>query len=232
MEIGGFQKFTLIDYPERIAATIFVSGCNFACPFCHNPELVVPEKIKERPKISLEEVLDFLEERKELLEGVVVCGGEPTIYKDLPNLAKKIKEMGYLVKIDTNGYTPGILRELIDKKLVDYIAMDVKGPKKRYSKVVNKEIDVKKIEESINLFKEEKVDYEFRTTVVPNILEKKDIIEIAKWLSPAKRYFIQQFKAGETIDPIFKEAKPYSLEYLQGIKEAVSPFFEFCDVRA
>ena len=136
MTIGGLQKLTLIDYPGKIACTVFLFGCNFKCPWCYNPELVLPEKIKKQTGISEKEFFNFLENRKGLLQGVVICGGEPTINQDLPKFIKKIKKMGYAVKLDTNGSNPKMLKELISKKLIDYVAMDIKFPQNRYSELL------------------------------------------------------------------------------------------------
>jgi len=231
MKIGGFQKLTLIDYPGRIAATVFLTGCNFRCPFCYSSELVLPEKIKNQPKISEKDFFIFLKERKELIEGIVLCGGEPTISKGLTPLIKKIKKMGFSVKLDTNGSDPKLLKTLIDKKLVDYIAMDIKGPKERYNNFSGTKADVKKIQKSIDILKEGKVDYEFRSTIVPTLHKREDVIEMAKWIRGAKRYYLQNFRSEKTIDPKFEKIKPYPQEYLLEIQKAISPFFEICQVR-
>ncbi len=179
MLIGGLQKMTLIDYPDKIACTVFVAGCNFRCPWCYSRELVLPEKIKKQPCITEKEFFDFLKSRQGLLEGVVVCGGEPCLNKKLPRFVKKIKDLGYAVKIDTNGSNPDILKYLIDKRLIDYVAMDIKSPKEKYQKITAKKLNIKNIEKSILLLLENKVDYEFRTTIIPGLFEKKDIIKIA-----------------------------------------------------
>jgi len=229
MTIGGLQKLTLIDYPGKLAATVFFLGCNFRCPWCYSSELVLPEKIEEQPKISEKDFFDFLKERKELLEAVVLCGGEPTVNKDLPKFVKKIKKMGYAVKLDTNGSNPKMLKVLIDKKLIDYVAMDIKLPKERYSELYSK---VESIEKSIKILKQNRVDYEFRTTVVPTVLEKQDILKIAKWIGgPNVKYYLQNFRAEKTIDPKFEKIKPYSDKYLLDIRKAISPFFEVCQIR-
>lgn len=231
MTIGGLQKTTLIDYPGKIAATVFLTGCNFRCPWCYSGELVLPEKIKEQPKISEKEFFDFLKQRKGLLEGTVLCGGEPTLNKDLPRFVRKIKKMGYAVKIDTNGSNPAMLKDLIDKKLIDYVAMDVKAPKEKYEKIVGRKVNIKNIDKSISLLKEGRVDCEFRTTVVPNLLEKKDILKISQWLSGPKRYYLQNFRPEKTIDPKFEKIKPYPDKYLSDILKTISPFFETCRMR-
>lgn len=231
MEIGGLQKLTLIDYPGRLAATVFIIGCDFRCPFCYSPELVLPEKIKNQPRILEKDFFDFLKERKGLLEGVVICGGEPTIHQKLPDFCKKIKKLEYLIKLDTNGSNPEMLKKLINKKLIDYVAMDIKAPKAKYSEAAGVKVNIKKIEESIDILKEGKIDYEFRSTVVPTILEKEDILKIAQWIGPAKKYYLQNFRPEKTINPKFEKIKPYPQEYLLEIQKVISPFFEICQVR-
>jgi len=231
MQIGGLQKITLIDFPGRLAATIFLTGCNFRCPFCYASELVLPEKIKKQPKISQTEFFKFLKERKKLIDGVVLCGGEPTMSKGLVSLIKKIKKMGFLVKLDTNGADPKTLKKLIDEKLIDYVAMDLKAPKEKYQKVTGTKVDVKKIQKSIDILKEGKVDYEFRSTIVPTLHKKEDVIEMARWIRGAKRYYLQNFRPEKTIDPKFEKMKPYSQEFLLEIQKIIVPFFEVCQVR-
>ena len=231
MILGGLQKTTLIDFPGRIAATVFLCGCNFRCPWCYSSELVLPEKIKNQPKISEKEFFKFLKDRKELLEGVVICGGEPTINRDLPDFIKKIKNSGFLVKLDTNGSNPQMLKSLIDGKLIDYIAMDIKGPKEKYGEFTGRKADIKKIQKSIDILKEGKVAYEFRSTILPSLHTREDIIEMAKWIRGAKRYYLQNFRPEKTIDPKFKKIKPYPQEFLLEIQKIISPFFETCQIR-
>jgi len=230
MIIGGLQKLTLIDYPGRLAATVFFLGCNFRCPWCYSSELVLPEKIKKQPKISEKELFSFLKERQGLLEGVVICGGEPTINNDLPKFIKKIKKLGYAVKLDTNGSNPKMLKKLIKEKLIDYVAMDVKLPKEKYPKILKAKVD--DIEKSIKILKESKVDFEFRTTVVPTVLDKKDVLKIAKWIGGLNvKYYLQNFRPEKTLDPKFERIKPYPDKYLLNIQKAISPFFEVCKIR-
>ena len=231
IKIGGLQKLTLIDYPGRIAATVFLIGCDFKCPWCYSSELVLPEKIKKQPRISEKEFFSFLKERRRLLEGITICGGEPCINKDLPQLCKKIKKLGYLVKLDTNGSNPKMLKNLIDKKLVDYVAMDIKAPKEKYSEATGIKADVKKIQKSIDILKIGKVDCEFRSTIVPILHKKEDILEMAKWISGAKRYYLQNFRAEKTVQPKLERIKPYPQEYLLDIQRVIAPFFEVCQVR-
>ena len=231
IEIGGLQKTTLIDYPGQVAATVFLTGCNFRCLFCYSPELVLPEKIKKQPKISEKELFDFLEGRKGLLEGVVICGGEPTCNQGLPEFIRKIKEMGFLVKLDTNGSNPKMLERLIEEKLIDYVAMDIKAPQEKYEKVTGTKVKIQDIEESIRILKEGTVDYEFRTTVVSTLHSREDIVEIAKWIGPAKRFFLQEFRPEKTIDPQFGKVKSYPKEFLEDLINEISSYFKTCQIR-
>ncbi len=231
IEIGGLEKSTLIDYPGRIAATVFLMGCNFRCPFCYSSELVLPEKILKQPRIPEKVFFDFLKERQGLLDGIVICGGEPTLQKDLPGFIKKIKDLGYLVKLDTNGSNPEMLKRLMGQGLIDYVAMDVKSCKEKYDLAAGVKVDIKKIEESIETLKQGKTDYEFRTTVVPIVHTKEDILSLAKWLGPAKKYYLQNFRGEKTIDPKFENVKPYPKDFLLEIQKEISPFFEICQVR-
>ncbi len=236
MVIGGLEKLTLIDFPDKLACTVFLTGCNFCCPWCHSPELVLPERIKIQPKISEKEFFKFLSERKNLLEGCVLCGGEPTVNKDLEKFARRIKNLGYAVKLDTNGSNPDALKNLIDKKLIDYVAMDIKAPKEKYQKMIGRKIDIGKIEKSVAFLKKNKVGYEFRTTVVPTLLTEKDILKIAAWISSGgkekgEKYYLQQFGSGKTLAPEFEKLKPYPDEYILTIVKKISPFFDDCQMR-
>ena len=190
MNIQGFQKLSLLDFPGKTACTIFCYGCNFLCPFCHNALLVT-----EKPDsfISEEEIFSFLSKRQGILDGVCVTGGEPTLQKDLKAFLKKIKDMGFAVKLDTNGYKPDLLKEIIDEGLCDYVAMDIKNSLEKYSITAGKEIDTAKILESISLLKENKIPFEFRTTVVKEYHTEKDITEIAHLIKDDVPFFLQQF---------------------------------------
>ena len=239
MIIGGLQRLTLIDYPGKLAATVFLAGCNFRCPWCYSSELVLPEKIKNQPKISENEFFEFLNEKKGLLEGVVICGGEPTLNKDLMDFIGKIKEMGFAVKLDTNGSNPEILKELLEKKIIDYVAMDIKAPKEKYKELTGKKIDLASINKSVDLLlslpinarSQKLADYEFRTTLVPNLLNKEDIISISRWISGAERYYIQNFRPEKNIEKEYEGIKPYTDEYVLDIVKAISPFFGECQMR-
>lgn len=230
MLLGGLQKFTLIDYPGKVAATVFTVGCNFLCPFCHNPELVDLKMIKGQPIISENEFFEFLKSRQGQLDGVCITGGEPTLHKDLPDFIKKIKELGFAVKLDTNGSHPEILEKLIAEKLLDYIAMDIKAPADKYNEIAGG-AGIDKIKKSVELIKNSGIDYEFRTTVVPKFHKKEDIVKIAEWLKGSKKYFLQQFYPTKTLDDCLKGEKSYSKEELDGFCEAVKPYFLLCGVR-
>jgi len=195
----------------------------------------LPEVIKEHLPIREKEFFRFLKQKIGMLEGVCIGGGEPTINKELPKFCQKIKRMGYLIKLDTNGSNPQMLKELIEKRLIDYVAMDIKAPKDKYEELIGLKgcspyYLLNNIEESINILKEGKIDYEFRTTVIP-CLKKEDILKIAHWIAPCKRYFLQNFRPKKTINPAFRKLKPHSREYLFEIKNAIAPLFEVCEVR-
>jgi len=228
MKIGGFQKTSLLDYPDLISAIIWTVGCNFCCPFCYNKNLVFGN-VETYPE---EEIFSFLEKRKGMLDGLVITGGEPLLQEDIVDFASKVKKLGYPIKIDTNGTYPEKLKELIDKKLVDYVAMDVKAPKNKYNQLTGAKTDISKIEKSIEIIKADAPDYEFRTTFAPELLKKEDIIEIAKWLDGAKRFYLQQFKnETQLVSSKLGNVAPYSKEYLNETLNEIRPFFKNCYVR-
>ncbi|MFH0779488.1 MAG: anaerobic ribonucleoside-triphosphate reductase activating protein [Parcubacteria group bacterium] len=228
MLIGGLQKTTLIDYPDKIAATIFTIGCNFRCSFCHNPEIV---KGISRV-IPQADVFDFLKKRKKLLDGVCISGGEPTAQSDLIPFVKKIKRLGYLVKLDTNGAKPRLIEQLIKDRLIDYVAMDVKAPWKKYETIVSRACDIAQIKKSVDLLKQGLIDYEFRSTVLPLLHSREDILEMARQIEGADKYFIQQFKpAKKMMSDEFKTAKTYTKKELNDIIQEVRGLFEICRVR-
>ncbi|MFH0852362.1 MAG: anaerobic ribonucleoside-triphosphate reductase activating protein, partial [bacterium] len=198
MLLGGLQKLSLIDYPGRVAATVFTVGCNFSCPFCHNPELVKVGSDRLQMYLPEDDFFGFLKERHGMIEGICISGGEPTIHQDLPAFLEKIKSAGFLVKLDTNGTWPSVLKDLVAKKLVDYVAMDIKAPLERYHEIVNADVDLEKIHESTQLVRA-LPDYEFRTTVIPDFHKKEDFLSIARWLDGSKRYYLQQFKPENTL---------------------------------
>ena len=234
MKIGGLQKVTLIDYPQKIACTVFLSGCNFRCPFCYSKELVLPEEIKNHPEISLDDFFSFLKGKIGLLEGCVICGGEPTVNgKELISFCQKIKDLGFLIKLDTNGSNLEVLKELISKKLIDYVAMDVKNSlsKEKYEKATGlKNINIESIKEVIEYIKNSGIDYEFRTTITPQIHSLEDIKQIIKDISPAKKYYLQQFlKEKETISN--DDFETYREEELKEIEKEAKTLFDIFKIR-
>lgn len=236
MQISGLQKLTLLDFPGKISCTVFLSGCNYRCPWCYNPELVLSKIIEKQSPLCLKDFFQFLQQRKKLLQGVCIGGGEPTLNKDLAGFCEKIKKLGYQVKLDTNGSNPMMLEDLIKQKLVDYVAMDVKGPKEKYSEVIGFkgcvcDYFLEKVQQSINILKKDKVDYEFRTTLIPTLLNKEDILAISHWIRPAKKYVLQNYKQGKTINSRFEKLKPFSEEFLFTLKKAITPFFDIVEIR-
>lgn len=229
MLIGGLQKTSFIDYPGKIAAVIFTRGCNFHCPYCHNPELVDPQEFGEL--LSLVEIETFLKKRKGLLEAVVVTGGEPTLQSGLDAFLQKIKEMGYLIKLDTNGSRPEVLKRLLAQNLVDYIAMDVKAPLEKYKKVSETKIEPMLIRQSIELIKKGEVKYEFRTTCVKGLLTKEDILAIGKLLAGAEKYVLQPFLATKVLSPKMKDAISFSKEELLFIQEELLEYLPQVNIR-
>ena len=217
MKIGGLQKVSLIDYPVLICATIFLQGCNFKCSYCHNPELVDTRLFQ--PCIKENEVLDFLNTRKGKLDALTITGGEPTIHDDLAPFIKKIKKMKFAVKLDTNGSQPQVIKTLLDEKLLDFIAMDIKAPLEKYKSVVKVPVNSDLIKESIRLILKAKIQHEFRTTIVESQLEEKDIQQIAKLISGANSYVLQKFVPTKTLDKKFLKEKSYPDEKLQKIKK-------------
>lgn len=198
MLIKGLQKLTLLDYPGKVACTVFTGGCNFRCPFCHNASLVTHI---DSQNISEDEFFSFLNKRTGILEGVCISGGEPTLQPDIESFIKKIKNLGYDVKLDTNGYRPDILKNLCENGLIDYVAMDIKNSPKKYPLTTGLDsIDFSKIEESVAFLLNGNIDFEFRTTVIKELHEECDFAQIGKWLKGNEKYFLQSFiDSGDTI---------------------------------
>ncbi len=194
MLLGGLQKLTLIDYPGKIATTVFTVGCNFRCPFCHNPELVFPNFGGTTGTISEKDFFDFLKKRQGKLDGVCITGGEPTIQGDLLAFMAKIKKMNYLVKLDTNGSRPDVLKQALDKNLVDFVAMDIKNCLEKYNQTNGIETDLERIKLSVELIRNSRKPYEFRTTVVPGLHNLKDFDKIGVWLKGSDSYALQKFR--------------------------------------
>jgi pyruvate formate lyase activating enzyme len=217
MKIGGLQKISLIDYPGLISAIVFLQGCNFKCPYCHNPELVEPKLFG--PCLDEKEIFKFLKMRKGKLDAVTISGGEPTLQKELISFIRKIKKMGYAVKLDTNGSQPQVVAKLLAEKLLDFIAMDIKAPLDKYNNAVKSSVDQEKIKECINIILQSKIPYEFRTTIVKSMLTEKDILKIAGDIKSARRYVLQRFVPEKTLEKIFLQEKTYLEEELERIKK-------------
>ena len=227
VEIKGLEKFAPKDFPGHISSTVFLGGCNFRCPYCHNSDLVL--RSESLPTFPMDYFLSFLDSRKNWLESICITGGEPLLHEDLEILLSLIKERNLLVKIDTNGSFPSRLEELIQKKLVDYVAMDVKASLERYKEVVKSEVKTEDIVKSIEIIKNSGLEYIFRTTVVPDLVGSDDVKKVSQMLKGAKIFQIQQFVPNNTIDSHYIEIIPYSKEEIKGFVKIAEPYFE--DVR-
>ena len=226
MNIAGVQKVTLLDYPGKVACEIFTQGCNFECPFCQNSSLI---PITNTGEFSEEEIFEYLNLRKNILDGVVITGGEPTVQKDLKGFIKKIKDLGLLVKLDTNGGNPKVLQELIDEKLVDYVAMDIKNIFNKYNITAGKKINLDNIKKSIEILKASKIDYEFRTTIIKEMHSLDDIVSICKLVGNAK-YYLQNFEDSENV--IDHSLHGFSREELLFIDKYLKDVFPNVGIRA
>lgn len=196
MQIGGFQKLSFIDFPEIIASVVFTQGCNWRCPWCHNPNLVYPDRFED--PIPEKTVFDYLTNRRDQIEGVVISGGEPTLHKDLPDFIQRIKKMGFLIKLDTNGSCPDELESLVQSDLLDYIAMDVKGSLKSYSTIVGTQPNLKTIRQSISLIRGSGIKHEFRSTIVPKLHQKQDASDLAELVKGVEHFVLQAYSSGKT----------------------------------
>ena len=222
MKFYGFQKMTMLDFPGRVACIVFTGGCNFRCPFCHNSLLVT--NIGNQT-FDEQEILDYLNKRKGLLDGICVSGGEPLLQVGLDSFLEKVKAIGMKVKLDTNGSFPSRLKTLVSKGLVDYVAMDIKNSKEKYLKTTDcNNLDLSKIEESVDFLLTGVVDYEFRTTVVNELHEPQDIVSIGKWINGAKKYFLQNFVDSGNL--IGNGLTPVSLDKIKEFEDLVKPYVE------
>ncbi len=205
MIIAGLQKSTLIDYPGHIAAVVFTAGCNLRCGYCHNPEMVVPDQIVANQSTHLSEKVfyNFLDRRIWVLDGVSICGGEPTIHRDLPDFCRTIKSRWFRVKLDTNGQNPDMITRLIDEDLVDYFAMDIKHIWDKYPSLVWVSIDSEKYKKTISLIMNSGKDYEFRSTIIDGVHTEDDIREMISYVTWARSYYLQNYRSGTTLDPDF-----------------------------
>ena len=230
MRVSGLQKLTLLDYPGRVACTVFTAGCNFRCPFCHNAPLVLPERMQGDEDGS-ETVLAFLKKRQGILDGVAVTGGEPLLHKDMAEFLRKIKDLGYAVKLDTNGSFPQRLRELVEAGLVDRVAVDIKNAPALYGKTIGVPgFDLGPVEETKNYLLSGAVEYEFRTTVVKGLHTQESLVEAAKWIAGAREYYLQQFKdSGDVI--AIEGLSAFTGEEMHALAEAVRPIVPAVQVR-
>lgn len=230
MIIAGLQKTSLLDYPGKVSAILFTQGCNFRCPFCYNPNLVT--HISKKDIISEKKIFDFLAKRQKTLDAVVITGGEPTLHDDLPEFIQRIKKLGFLVKLDTNGTNPKMLKELIKSKLIDYIAMDVKAPLLKYSKVVNMKVKALKIRKSIKLIMASGLPYEFRSTIMPALHSDKDLIKMAKLIKGARAYYLQKFiPTGSLNNQEFNNFKSFTDKQMKELCQLVKPYVNKCATR-
>lgn len=221
MKINGLNKTTLLDYPEHVAATVFCGGCNFRCPFCHNSDLVLA--CESQPVISEDEIFDFLNKRKNIISGVCITGGEPTLQADIEKFIRQIKDIGLLVKLDTNGYRPDVIKKLIDGNLLDYIAMDIKSGLTNYPSASGvSALNCEKIKESVDYIMNSGVQYEFRTTVVKGIHTKEDFVEISKLIKGCSLYFLQNYRDNENV--IHPGFSGFSKEELEEFANLVRPY--------
>lgn len=226
--IHGFQKMTMLDFPGKVACTAFTAGCNFRCPFCHNASLVT--KINNEEIYSQEEIFDYLNKRKGVLDGICITGGEPLLYDGIVEFIKKARELGLLVKLDTNGSFPEKLKYLIDNGLVDYVAMDIKNSKEKYAETIGlKEYDLSNVEKSVAILLEGKVEYEFRTTIVAEYHTTQDIVAIGNWIKGAKRYFLQNFVDSGNL--IGSDMHAVSKDFMKELQIEAAKFVEKVELR-
>lgn len=228
MRIDGLQKMTLLDFPGKVACTVFTGGCNFRCPFCHNALLVT--ELPQKPDYTVDEILSFLKKRQGLLDGVAITGGEPLMNPEIDSFIREIRKLGYSVKLDTNGSFPERLEKIVNDGLIDYVAMDIKNCKKKYAETVGlSSFDLSKVERSVDFLKNGSVDYEFRTTVVREFHTVEDIRKAAEWISGAKRYFLQNFvDSGNLIDP---SVGGVDKETMFRMKDAAADFVPQTEIR-
>jgi pyruvate formate lyase activating enzyme len=229
MLIGHFQKSSVIEYPGMVSGVVFTQGCNFRCPYCHNPELV-EQDLFQRP-VPEEEIFTFLMKRRGKLDAVSITGGEPTIQRGLHELMARVKDMGFLVKLDTNGSSPDILRKVIAASLVDYLAMDIKAPPDKYSLAAGRPCDTVAIASSVRIIMDSGVPYEFRTTLVNGLMTGEDVLAMAGMIRGASRFVLQRFVPSKHLDPAFMEAKPPGEEDIKKILSGLKGIVLSCSVR-
>lgn len=232
IEIKGFIKTSMVDWDGKVTSVIFLPNCNFRCPMCHNYELVLNSS--KCQSISISDIKRYLEMHSDFIDGVVITGGEPTMHKDLSSLIKQFKDMGFQIKLDTNGSFPDVIRNLVEKELVDYVAMDVKAPLTdgKYKKVAGVDVKISRIRESVDYLMKSGIEYEFRTTVVPTLHTEEDIIEIAREIEGAKKFVLQKFEPKNAMDEKLRKLKPHDASYLRQLAEKCKYFVSKIKVRA
>lgn len=244
MLIGGLEKFSLLDYPGYVSAIIFTQGCNFRCQFCYNPMLVWPVKVgkskyaqateqqKDHPEIHEDDLFVFLRSRAGKLDAIVITGGEPCLQKDLPEFIVKIRKLGFLIKLDTNGSYPEILDKLIKQKLVDYIAMDLKAPAEKYEEITGFESNFENIKKSVKMIMQSGLPYEFRTTMVPGFLNKDEINEMGKIIKGSRVWYLQKFKSDiDLVGRDLEKRVPYNSRQMNELAEIGKAYVKICKVR-
>ncbi len=230
MNIRGLYKTSLVDFPGKISSVVFTGGCNLRCGYCHNPHMVLDSSGLE--KIEEEYFFQFLSGRKNLIDGVTVTGGEPSLHPDLPEFLERIKEMGFIVKLDTNGFSPAVIENVISLGLADYIALDVKSSPGKYAFVTGTDLPFDTVLKTINILKESGIDFELRTTCIPEMVTIGDIAKIGEAIGSVKKYFLQQFvNTGNLLDPALQELSPYPSVYLEAMKGECLKFAETCLIR-
>ncbi|HQO39590.1 MAG TPA: anaerobic ribonucleoside-triphosphate reductase activating protein [Spirochaetota bacterium] len=230
MNIRGLSKTSLVDFPGRISAVVFTGGCNMRCPFCHNAGLALGGSGFER--ITEDEIFAFLDKRKGLIDGVTITGGEPTLQNDLADFLGKIRAMGFLVKLDTNGLLPAIVSGIIERGLVDYIAVDIKSSPENYARATGVGLDYIRVKETIDLIRSSGVNYEARTTCVPGFVDIDDIVKAGEFFGRFKHWYLQQFvNRNPMIDPSLKSLSPYPVEYMKKMQAAASAWSDKCILR-
>ena len=229
IKLGGLQETSLLDYPGKICAIVWTVGCNFRCPFCYNLNMVYGDT----DTVPVDHILSFLDDRVGKLDALSITGGEPLLHEDIGAFMKEVKDRGFLVKVDTNGTFPDRLEELFDAGLVDYVSMDVKAPFDKYDTLAGVHVDVEKIKRSIELIMEKASDYEFKTTMIPGLLEKEDVKQVTSFIKGAKRYYLQQFKTDVPVinQELLSETTPFTPTEFNEMKDLASPFVESCLLR-
>ena len=228
MNIKGIHKTSLIDYPGKISSILFTGGCNLRCRYCHNPALACNDC---GLGLSNDEAYSIIERRKDLIDGVSITGGEPTLARNIDGFIGSLRKLGLSVKIDTNGLNPPVIERLLEKKMLDYVAIDVKTSPEKYNLLTGRIVDFSLIRETIDIVRDHGVEYEIRTTCIPNYLTFEDVISIGKAIGRVKRYFLQQFVNDVTLDEEFSLYEPYPLEVLESYRDYILTFSDFCSIR-